>query len=70
MADESWESWGKHVIRELERLNANMEKIEQRILKSESMKVDIATLQVKSAVWGAAAGMIPVALVILIKYFT
>lgn len=69
MPQDDWDSWGRHVLKELERLNTNMEAMEQNLIDSTSkLKIEIAVLQVKSAVWGATAGMIPVFILILMKY--
>ncbi|MCP4599011.1 MAG: hypothetical protein GY847_00450 [Proteobacteria bacterium] len=54
-----WMVWGKHVLEELKRLNAAQEHIEKQVTK---IHIEIATLKVKSGVWGLVGGAIPVVL--------
>ena len=58
----SWESWSKHVLAELKRLSECYGRMDSKIDK---LAVDMAMLKVKSGVWGAIAGIIPAALVII-----
>lgn len=51
-----WAEWGKHVLKELESLN-DYYKEQQR--EMQGIRVDIATLKVKSTLFGALAGGIP-----------
>lgn len=51
-----WDEWGRHVLKELERLNECFEKQQKQI---QSMAADIAVLKIKSGVWGFMAGGIP-----------
>ena len=51
-----WSEWGKHVLKELERLNDCYEE-QQKIMQQ--IQVEIAMLKVKSSVWGGIAGLIP-----------
>lgn len=53
-----WDEWGKHVLAELKRLNDAIEKLEY-LTHKEHKKIaqSIATLNVKSALWGSAAGI-------------
>lgn len=60
-----WGEWAKHVLSELERLNACYEKLDERI---QTMHTDIVTLKIKAGVWGLVGGIIPVLVVIGIKY--
>jgi hypothetical protein len=57
---DSWKEWSNFVLKELERLNDKLEKIET--VQGE-IKVSLATLQtsfnIKSGIWGALAGLIP-----------
>ena len=59
-----WSEWGKHVLKELERLNDCYESQTKLI---QSIQIEIAMLKVKSSVWGGIAGLIP-ALGLLIYY--
>jgi len=52
-----WNEWGRHVLAELIRLNDNIDKIEVDIRKIDTK---IATLEVKSGVWGLIGGLIPI----------
>jgi len=52
-----WRSWGIHVLEEMKRLNQAQDKIEKEIIK---IHIEVATLKVKSTVWGAVGGAIPV----------
>ena len=52
-----WDEWGRHVLAELIRLNDNIDKIEVDIRKIDTK---IATLEVKSGVWGLIGGLIPI----------
>ena len=67
MADENgnggsggWKEWSNYVLKELERLNENVETVKKEI---GDIKISLATLQtsfnIKSGVWGALAGLIP-----------
>jgi CheY-specific phosphatase CheX len=58
-----WNEWSRHVLSELGRLNTAQGKIEKHINK---ISIDIATLKVKSGIWGAIAGMIPSAIILII----
>lgn len=51
-----WNEWSKYVLKELERLNTCQERIEHDI---GTIKTEIATLKVRSGVWGGVAGLIP-----------
>lgn len=57
MANENgWNEWSKHVLAELERLNNCYEELNKSVNK---VHVEIAMLQVKSGIWGAIGGCIP-----------
>lgn len=58
-----WNEWSRHVLAELERLNAYCERIEKKLNEAIT---DIATLKVKAGVWGAIGGAVPVALGLLV----
>lgn len=68
---DGWNQWGKHVIRELERLNKNIEDSNQA---AHSFQVWVnrqftdhasrfATLEVKAGIWGLAGGAVAILLV-------
>ncbi len=60
-----WREWSKYVLKELERLNEyhdSIDKAQQKIV------VEIAMLKVKSGVWGAIGGAIPVVIGLAILY--
>jgi len=61
--DNGWSEWSRHVLAELERLNACYERLDARFGLFSS---DLAVLKYKSGVWGAMAGSIPVAIGLLI----
>ena len=60
-----WETWGKHVIMELE---ANSKEHEQIMDDLSTIKVELAMLKIKSGIWGAMAGMIPAAIAIIVMF--
>ena len=51
-----WNQWSKHVLKELERLNEVMERLEAKLNEVEK---DLVMLKVKSGVWGLIGGAIP-----------
>ena len=61
-----WEEWRNHVLIELEKNSSQHEKIFEAIKETNT---EIATLKVKSGVWGAIAGLIPVGIGLLIFLF-
>ena len=62
--DNGWAEWGKHVLAELKRLNEACEGLEKGNIK---IREDLAGLKVKSGLWGASAGAIPVVIMVLWK---
>lgn len=62
-----WTEWGRHVLSELERLNGCIEALNGRIRASE---IEQTILKVKAGIWGALAGMIPVAITLLILFIS
>lgn len=54
---DSWASWGKHVLAELESLDGRLDKMDERL---RGIEVQLAMLKVRAGVWGLAAGAIPV----------
>lgn len=72
--DNGWREWSKHVLKELERLNACYivldEQIDDKIddLKKciGEIKLDIAKLKVKAGIWGAIGAAIPILITLAI----
>ena len=56
-AGNGWGEWGKHVLKEIERLD---DCDTERHKAIQNNQVEIAMLKVKSGVWGFLAGLIPV----------
>ena len=48
-----WTEWRKHVLLEIERINDNLEKLNE---KHTAMCIEIARLKVHAAIWGAIGG--------------
>ena len=65
MGENDWNTWSKHVLKELERLNDCYVELNKGI---QSVREDIVGLKIKSGMWGLVAGAIPVLVLILIKY--
>ncbi len=63
--ENGWNEHQKLVLTKLEEYNDHFEKI-YRILNE--TRIDIAALKVKSGVWGAVAGGLTVAVILLIAY--
>lgn len=57
-----WTEWSRHVLKTLEDQSIDIKEIRDTI---GDIKIDIATLKVKSGVWGAIGGLIPVLIAIL-----
>jgi hypothetical protein len=61
-----WKEWSNYVLKELERLNDNVETVKNEI---GDIKISLATLQtsfkIKSGIWGAIAGLIPAVAVLI-----
>jgi len=50
-----WTEWRKHVLLEIERINENFEKMDERYRR---MCIDVAKLKAYAAIWGAGGGAI------------
>ena len=61
VSDNSWFVWSKHVLMQLERNSKCLNEIKQELTLA---KIEIARLKVKSGVWGAIGGAIPVCVAI------
>ena len=72
----NWNEWSRYVLAEIQRLDAFCESLlkadadDKADLNAElqSIKIEIAMLNVKSGVWGLVGGLIPVLIVIAIEY--
>jgi len=58
-----WTEWSKYVLKELERLNTCYDSLNEKMNKISN---DIMMLKVKSGVWGAIAGLIPVVIALIL----
>ena len=67
MDDNSWNSWSKHVLKELERLSESYQDMQKELQK---VSLEISLLKFKNTFWGAIGGAIPVALYFLFEYST
>jgi hypothetical protein len=63
--ENGWNEWSKHVLKELERLNSCYTGLDKEVKK---IHIELVKLQVKSGLWGAAAGAIPVIIMLLVQY--
>lgn len=61
-----WAHWSQHVIKELERLNETMERLEALLNKT---RTEVAVLKVKASIWGLLGGAVPAAATLLIIWF-
>lgn len=57
-----WTEWRKHVLLEIERINENLEKMNEKHIV---LCVEVAKLKVYAAVWGAVGGSVITALILL-----
>ena len=75
---DGWNEWSRFVLKELERSNENDEGVKKEIqslrdeiavLRGEIaiLRTDLAMLNVKSGLWGFAAGAVPVAIALAIR---
>lgn len=66
-----WAEWGRHVLAELERLDACYHNIQKQ---NETLLTEIAVLKIKSGFWGIIGGAIPslvtIAIALLIYFIT
>jgi hypothetical protein len=68
MPDEnSWNQWSRHVLAELERLDVGMKELNKTLT---AIQVEIATLKVKSGVWGALGASVPILVATVIWLLT
>lgn len=59
-----WREWSKYVLKELERNNADHEKI---LVQLNVMQNEITALKVKAGIWGFIGGAIPVIAAVLLN---
>ena len=62
-----WSGYEKLVLARLEQLDERLVHLDNRITRMQDeeitrLKIEVAMLKVKSGLWGAAAGMLPVGL--------
>lgn len=63
-----WQEWGKFVLKELDRMNTNYEKMNGKLHVMELQLAQLETkFNIKSGIWGLIAGMIPVAVYIFYR---
>ena len=60
---EGWDAWGKHVLAELDRLAKGQASMQTTL---SVIQVSVAKLKIKAGVWGAVAGMVPVAVLVIL----
>ena len=63
MASNGWEQYKRLVLSELERFNRTQDKLNKKLDK---VIVDIATLKVKSGLWGLLGGTMPILIALMI----
>jgi len=54
---DGWSEWGNHVLVELVRLSGAYEGLRGEVVR---IHVEVATLKVKSGIWGAIGALIPI----------
>ncbi len=60
-----WTTWSKHVLAELERLDKEMNELNRCFIE---IKVQVATLHVKSGFWGAVAAIVSIGVIMGITW--
>ena len=64
---DGWDEWSRFVLKELERLNENTERLQRDIAK---VHIEVAGLKVKASTWGGLAGLITVLAALLLQALT
>ena len=64
---DGWVIWGRHVLETLKSQSAKIDKLGDDIIE---IKTSIARLEVKSGIWGAMGGLIPVIIAMIIYFIT
>lgn len=54
--ENGWNEYSKLVLSELQRLDSDIKRLETKV---DTMVESVAALQIKSGIWGFAAGFIP-----------
>jgi len=72
MESDSWREWGTYVLKEMKRLNTQIESLDNKVtsIKDQQisqLKIEIAMLKVKSGVWGLIGGLIPIVIVVALE---
>lgn len=69
--ENSWHEWSMYVLKELERLNEEVTKLRDGTQKR-MMRIsnEVAALKVKSGIWGALGGLIPIVVILAIWFVT
>lgn len=62
-----WNEWSRHVLAELERLNDCYTQLNTSV---GNIHIEIAMLKVKSGMWGAIGGMIPIVILLAIAHLS
>lgn len=60
-----WEAWQRHVLSELKRLSQSSEDMAKT---QTDIRLEIERLKLKARFWGALAGAIPSAVLLLLQY--
>jgi hypothetical protein len=58
-----WDQWSRHVLAKLDKLDENYCRLDKRL---QDIRIEVATLKVKASVWGALAGLVPAAIVVIL----
>lgn len=61
-----WNEYQEFVLRELKRLNQNVEKLEEKL---DCISRDTAVLKVKAGLWGLLGGAIPIVIALGLYLF-
>jgi hypothetical protein len=64
-ASNGWNEWSRHVLQELVRLNAEQQRLSDRM---EKVLVEVSALEVKAGIWGALGGLLPAIGAILLMF--
>ena len=65
--NKEWRDWANHVLTELKRFDSDMQGLNRGINK---IRIEIATLKVKSGIWGMIGAMIPIGFMFLANYLS
>jgi len=69
MSEES-EEWASYRRQVLDGLASSAGKLDKLDAKINDFQVELAVLRVKAGVWGLLGGMVPVAVMIAVQFFT